>query len=318
MKNSIFYLSKFEGVLQMNLKKRLYIPLLFALSVLIVGCSADKNATDKSNENAATKDKPNVEEAGGELQVAFHAQPPTLDVVQTTATAARDISQHIYEALVTLNSKLEVEPMLAESYEISDDGKTVTFHLRKGIKFHTGEEMTAEDVVASMERWYGLSPTAKNFLNGTTFEAEDDYTVIANIVKPSTLDMFIFADMTQFAAIMPKTIIDGASAEGVAEYIGTGPYKFEDWKQDQYIHLSKFNDFQSRSEPADGLAGEKKAFASDIYFNFLLDPSTRVAGLLSDEYDIATSIPQDNVNLLEANANVKTAIIPELTPRCYV
>lgn len=298
----------------MNFKKLGYFIFLMSLSILIVGCSGDSGeSTDKKGDTKVEeKDDDLVVEdvEGGVLQVALNAQPPTLDIVLTTATAARDISQHVYESLVTLNSKLEVEPMLAETYEISEDGKNVTFHLRKGIKFHTGEEMKAADVIASMERWQGLSNSAKNFLDGTTYEEKDDYTVIAHIVKPSSLDMFIFADMTQFAAVMPKTIVEGASETGVEEYIGTGPYKYGEWKQDQYIHLIKFSEFQSRTEPADGLAGEKKAISSEIYFNFLPDPSTRVAGIISGEYDISTAIPQDNVSLLEANSDVKTDIVP--------
>lgn len=300
----------------MKLKNLMYIMLLLALSMVIVACSNDKEEADKPKEEDKSEttdteiEDDAVVEEGGELQVAVPAQPPTLDVVTTTATAARDISQHIYEALVTYNSKLEVEPMLAESYDISEDGKTVTFHLREGIKFHNGDDLTADDVVASMERWQGLSSSAKTFLDGTTYEAADEKTVVAHIVKPSVLDMFIFADMTQFAAIMPKSIIDGASADGVDEYIGTGPYKFEEWKQDQYIHLTKYSDFISRTEAPDGLSGEKKANSSDIFFNFLTDPSTRVAGLMSEEYDVATAIPQDNVKLLESNDDLKTKIVP--------
>src|SRR5699024_9679970 len=146
-----------------------------------------------------------------------------------------------------------------ETYEISEDGKIITFHLRQGITFHNGEEMTSEDVIASLERWQEKSSQAKTYHGETVFKAEDDYTVIAEMNESTTLDMYVLADMTQFASIMPKEIIDNASDDGVQEIVGTGPYHLEEWKQDQYIHLKKFEDYQSRTESADGLAGEKKA-----------------------------------------------------------
>lgn len=103
---------------------------------------------------------------------------------------------------------------MAESYEITEEGKVITFHLREGIQFHNGEEMTADNVVASMERWQELSSQAQTYLGGTEYVAEDKYTVIAHIQEPTTLDMFVFADMTQFAAIMPETIVNKANTSG--------------------------------------------------------------------------------------------------------
>src|SRR5690625_3775433 len=152
--------------------------------------------------------------------------------------------------------------MLAESYDMSDDGKTITFHLRQGIHFHNGEEMIADDVVASMERWQEMSSQAITYIEGTEYEAKDDYTVVAHIAEPTTVALYILADLTQFAAIMPKEIVEEAGADFVEEYIGTGPYEFNEWKQDQHIHLSKYEDYESRSEEADGLAGEKNAFVN--------------------------------------------------------
>ena len=99
-----------------------------------------------------------------------------------------------------------------------------------------------------------------------------------------------------------------AGTEGVDEYIGTGPYEFKEWKQDQHIHLKKFADYQSRSEPADGLAGEKKALLDDIYFHIVTDPSIRVTGLQSGLYDIASDIPPDTAQGFLKDDSIKNAI----------
>lgn len=303
----------------MPVKRVGYMLLFLIFMFALFGCSneTDSNNAQQGAENeggsdsdANSEDVTDEAVSGGELNIAFNAQPPTLDIPQTTATAARDIAQHIFEPLVALDSSLEPQPMLAERYDISDDNTQITFHLRQGIKFHNGKEVTAEDVVASMERWQQLSSSAKTYLEGTKYEIEDEYTVVATRDKPTTLDMFVFADMSQFAAIMPKEIIDEAGLDNIDEYIGTGPYKMEDWRQDQYIHLSKYEDFQSRSEPADGLSGEKKALVDDMYFHFVGDSSTRVAGLKTGEYDISRDILQNDVELLDEDENIKTSIYP--------
>src|SRR5699024_9272012 len=116
-------------------------------------------------------------EAGGTLKIAIDAAPPTLDQPTSTATAARDASRLIFETLVTTNSNFEPVPMLADEIE-SDDNQTFTIKLREGIKFHNDEEMTSEDVIASMERWLEKSLVTCNIFYGATWTADGDYTVI--------------------------------------------------------------------------------------------------------------------------------------------
>lgn len=290
------------GVFQMYGKKRLYLIFLFVLSILMVGCSSETATSEKTKESNTNED----EKYGGELNVGYHLHPPSLDPHMTTDVGVRDIAAHIFEGLVTVDSSLEVQPMLAESFEI--DGGTITFKIRQGIKFHNGEEMKASDVISSLERWTGLSTQAKNYLSEATFEEVDDYTVVVNNPNPTVLDIHILADLTQFAGIMPKDIIEKAGSEEVDEYIGTGPYKFGEFKANQYVHLTRYEDYQSRSEPADALAGEKKAYMDDIYFHFVADASTRVSGLQSGEYDIATQIPHDNGESLENNPDINISI----------
>src|SRR5690625_656632 len=171
----------------MKVFKRTFIFLIFAITLLLFGCADDaveENVSEEEPEETAVEDETKEEEVtddesyGGQLNFAFNAQPPSLDPQKNTDTETRDITLHIYKQLLTLNSRLEVEPMLAESFDVSDDGATITFHLREGIKFHNGQEMTAEDVIASMKRWHELSSQAKTYLEGTEYEAVDDYTVV--------------------------------------------------------------------------------------------------------------------------------------------
>ena len=110
------------------------------------------------------------------------------------------------------------------------------------------------------------------------------------------------------AVIAPKSTIESATAEGLTEFIGTGPYKLIEWKADQYVHLTKFEEYQSVNQPASGLAGKKEAFIDDIYFQFVTDASTRLAGIQSGEYDIANAISFDNAEQLATNSDVKNSV----------
>src|SRR5712671_4413825 len=96
---------------------------------------------------AAAMDK--CPKEGGTVRAAMGGSPPTLDFITSFSAQARDIGVYLYEGLVTVDQNYDVAPQLAERWTTSADGKTYTFHLRKGVKFHDGSPMTAADVVAS-------------------------------------------------------------------------------------------------------------------------------------------------------------------------
>lgn len=281
--------------------------LLVMIGVLITACNT--NSSEPASNEVTTSDheaKSNEAVSGGELNIAITAQPPTLDVHLTTATVALQLSRNIYETLVTQDETYKAVPMLAESIESSEEGKTYTFKLRQGIKFHNDKEMTSEDVVASMNRWLGQSSRAKMLLSGAIFEAEDPYTVILKLENRASDVLDIMAGQGQFPAIMPKEVIESAAEDGVKEYIGTGPFKVEEWKQDQYIHFVKYEDYQAVNGEPSGFAGKKEALVDDLYYHIVTDSSTRLAGLQTGEYDVAESIAPDNYEQVKAMPNVDT------------
>lgn len=97
-----------------------------------------------------------AEETGykDEIHIGYKIEPATLDTMMVGDAPARVIAYgSIYEALVTLDADFRVREELCESYEVNEDATEYTWYLRQGVKFHNGEEMTADDVVASMNRW---------------------------------------------------------------------------------------------------------------------------------------------------------------------
>ncbi|MGG1658163.1 ABC transporter substrate-binding protein [Brevibacillus sp. NRS-1366] len=286
---------------------------ILSVGLSLMGCSSSTPSANSSSQTseqaeAAPKEK-------NELRVALSVSPPSIDLVKTSTTVALQVGWHIFEPLVTLDKDYKPTPMLAKSYQVSEDGKEITFTLREGITFHNGKALGVEDVIASLNRWKELSPNGKTALANATITAKDNDKVIIKLDKPSGTLLTSLAFPQQGAVIMPKEVIDSATEEGVKEYIGTGPFKFVEWKQDQYILLEQFADYKALSEPANGLGGKKEAKVDRIYFHTVPDAATRVAGLQSGEYDFADELPFDNYEQLKADPNLVTVVVK---PQKYV
>ena len=281
-------------------KKHWMVTWLMILTLLVsTGCGGS-STPEKSAGGGAGKSK--------DLKVALTATPPTLDLHRTTATVTMEVGWHIYEYLVTLDSKYNVVPSLAEKIEVSPDGKSFTFPLRKGIKFHNGKELTADDVVASLLRWRKYSTSGRAVVASATIVAKDKGTVVITLPKSSSALLPALAFPTQGAVIMPKEIIDEAGDGNVKSYIGTGPFEYVEWKQNQYIKLKKFAGYKSAPGPTDGLAGKKEALVDNLYLYMVSDAATRVAGVQSGEYDAAEGLPQDSYETLKKDANVNVHV----------
>jgi peptide/nickel transport system substrate-binding protein len=300
----------------MKKRKLWYLGVILSLALIVTACGS--NGGNSGTGNSANNGSTNGQETNGgaapeyrdTFNIAVTAQPPTLDSALTVSQVALNTALYIFEQLYTLNADYEPVPMLAESVDVSEDGLTYTFKLRQGVKFHNGKEMTAEDVVASMNRWLVTSSRAKSLLSGANYEEVDPYTVKLTLQQPSSDVLILMATRANFPAIMPKEVIEAAGAEGVTEYIGTGPYKFNEWKQDQYIHLVRYEDYQPVDSAPSGFAGRKDAPTENIYFHFVTDHSTRIAGAKTGLYDIVADIPIENYDELAAESGLTLETAP--------
>ncbi|TJX15848.1 ABC transporter substrate-binding protein [Tissierella creatinini] len=279
------------------------VSLVLCLSFILAACG--QGGTD-------TKEQPPTNEETGAketqykdtITVAMTAQPPTLDASLTQSQVTFGVAGNIFEQLYTMNAEYIPTPELAESVEISEDKLEYVFTLRQGVKFHNGKEMKADDVVTSMNRWLNVNGRAKALLEGANFEKIDDYTVKLKVTRATSDVLIILSTRSLFPTIMPKEVIEAASPEGVKEYIGTGPYKLQEWKQDQYIHLVKFDDYSPVDSEPSGFSGKKEAPTENIYFYFVTDHATRIAGIKTGEYDVAENIPLENYEELSTEEGV--------------
>jgi len=297
----------------MKLQKTVLLLSTILLLLVLAACgNKEANKTPESTQGTDATNTENVKdkEYRDTLNIALTAQPPTLDTAMTVSVVALDTATNIFEQLFTLDANYKPVPVLAESVEISEDGLTYTFPLRKGIKFHNGKEMIAEDVVASMNRWLVTSSRAKTLLANAKFEEVDTNTVKLTVESATSDVLILLAAKAQFPSITTKEIIENAPAEGITEYIGTGPYKFVEWKQDQYIHLAKYDEYQPLSTEPSGFDGRKEALTPNLFFHFVTDHAIRIAGVKTGQYDVAASIPIENYDELASSGNVELQSFP--------
>jgi len=262
--------------------------------------AAETTAAAVADENATYKE---------ELHIAVAQQAPSLDLHKNSTLIARQMMDGtVWEKLVTQNANAEAVPELCESYDVSEDAKTITFYLRKGVKFHDGSEMTADDVVASMNRWIEGFSSAKSTVGDARFEKVDDYTVKITADHSILLLPSMIAGAAQPAAITTAAACEKEDSNGfMTDYIGTGPYKFSEWVQDQYVKLERFDDYVpygTKGEPMDGWAGYKAAPTKVLEFDIVPEETTRVAGLETEQYDIIYSVQNDDVPRVEGMDNV--------------
>lgn len=245
-----------------------------------------------------------------DLRVAVIGDPPTLDAQWTSAFLTQEIAWHMYEGLFTLDDKYNAVPMLVDTYEVLNLGKSYVFNLRKGVRFHNGAELQAEDVVASLNRWGRLTGYGKIlYRNVAAVSAKSKYVVQIDLEKPSSIVPMLLAFPNQQAAIYPKQVIEAAGAGQIKQFVGTGPFEFVEYKPDRYIKLRKFNGYSARADKARGLAGERKALVDELNFIPVSDPMARVSGVQTGEYDYAEQIPSDLYKSLSQDPSVRTVIV---------
>jgi peptide/nickel transport system substrate-binding protein len=252
------------------------------------------------------------------LRVGVSSEPPGLDIQWQTATMTQDIMHHVYEFLVTMDRNLDFKPMLAEKMDVSRDGKIFTIFLRKGVFFHNGKELSAEDVIASMERWVRLEARARRFMQDReSVRARDKYTVEVRFRQPNGAFQSAIAIHNNLLSIMPKEIVEkywnpdprGTEIKDVADLIGTGPYRVVEWARDRHVRLVRFDRYAPRTDPSSGMAGQRTAHAQEMRFVVIKDDVTRLNALIAGEIDVAHTLSPAQYAQVRLNAALDPYIV---------
>ncbi|WP_182085258.1 ABC transporter substrate-binding protein [Aureimonas sp. ME7] len=241
----------------------------------------------------------------GVLTVATIGEPPTLDPMQTPTDIVLTITQHMFETLYTYDKEWQPSPLLAAAMpEISEDGLTYRIPLREGVTFHDGSAFDSADVVASLKRWMEINSKGKQVAGVVdSVEADGEHAVT---VKLKSRYSPLLATLSQgWAPILPSETLGGAE---LTQFVGTGPYKLQERRPDQYTQFVRFDGYKSpEGEPAN-YAGRREAIAGEVRFVPVPDANTRVEGLLSGQYDYADALPVSAVERVEASGVAKPVI----------
>ena len=236
-----------------------------------------------------------AQEAGGTLAFLVQPEPPTLASYVSTSGPIGLVMPKVYEGLFDYDNDGKMVPMLAESYEMSADGKTVTFKLRKNVRWHDGKPFTSADVKFTiLEVLKKVHPRGPNsFREVSRIDTPNDHTAIFHLDNPAPYMMRSFSAYE--SPMVPMHLLEGQDVKSASlanNPVGTGPFKFVEWKKGQYIRLDKNEDYWQEGLP----------YLDRIVGRFIPDASTRTAAMENGEvmYAAYNAIPNiDAVRLKE-------------------
>lgn len=237
---------------------------------------------------------------GGTMVVSTNAEPPHLNPLNNLLNTGL-ISGQLFPALLKYNLDMTPKPWLAESWEISDDLLTYTFHLVENAAWTDGTPITSDDVKFSFEELIlPYHPSGEsNFSSIETIETPDDHTVIFKLKEPYTPFMVYLSHM--MAPIFPKHVYEGSdpmeNPNNFEPTVTGGPFVFKEWVSGDHITLVRNDDYWIEGLP----------YLDQIIFRFIPEPSARVIAIETGDIDYIPpgSLPESEVDSIQAMEGVE-------------
>lgn len=287
------------------------------LALLAAGCFSGQQAGPRGQgeDEAAGDPVP-----GGVYRLALPSDAPSLDPHRESSFNTHITVGAVYSKLVDFKTgpdlpygSMELEGDLAEEWEVSEDGSTWTFHLRRGVRFHdvppvNGREFTSDDVVATMQRILELPGQQKYLVDMVdSVDAPDDYTVVFRLTMPFAAFDQNMAD--HFMWILPREGIEG-DFDLAQQAIGTGPFVLDSWEQDQERSYSKHPNYFLEGQPyLDGIRVTIVPDQHAMLAAFRTGKVDTLTGLSSQEEQVRALVQENpEVRLLEEQSLVASFI----------
>lgn len=290
------------------MNRRRMLAALMVLTMLVgmlAGCSSSSPATPASDPTTAdAAATPSATDSSGKthsksVSVAFSEGLIKLDPHDQTLSTSITMIDMVFDTLLESDHAGTYTPRLAESYSVSDDGLEWTIKVREGVTFHDGEVCNADDVVCTFQRLID-TPTLATVVNYWTslvsVEKIDDYTVKLTLSEPTAAAVMMGLGNTP---IIPNEAYEKYGTALFTEQImtGTGPWKFDEWVDGQYVHFTKNENYWN---------GGNNSYFDDVYIRFISEASTAISGQLTGEIDAyynTSGIPQDLLGLYAGSEN---------------
>ena len=276
------------------------LPGVIVVLALIVGaCGGSSTSPAASAEASAGAGAP---KQGGSITVAIEGEPASMDPAFDYDFVSGLAVDSVTEPLIKFcENDQKLCPNLAESWTVSPDGLTYTLKIRQGVKFHDGSTMTVDDVVFSLDRI--RDPQLGSYVGWMLAKvkdvtAPDAGTVVITLSEPDAL--FEYALAATAAHVVSKKFVEASGDKyGKPEVgsIGTGPFKFVEWKSGDHQTLARFDDYWDKANGG--------PYLDQITIKIIPEPTTRVAGLQTGEIDfIINNIPSDQYATVKAIKDV--------------
>ena len=240
---------------------------------------------------------------GGEIVIGKDQEAPGLDPAKNPAQAATRVFDLMYSRLTRLDAQMRPQPDLAEKWDISPDGKTYTFHLRQGVKFHNGRDLTSADVKYTYERILNpdTASIAKSFFDPIDhIDTPDPSTVTVVLKAPNT--PFLVNTAATWAGIVAKEVVDANNGDLNKVDAGSGPFMLQEWTPDTRTVLVRNPNYYIPGQPA----------ADKITFQIMPDENARIAALRTGNIQF-TVLSAAGFDTLKSDSSVKAVEGPTLS-----
>lgn len=230
---------------------------------------------------------------GGTLIMSLEPEPSGFLLSSNTAQV---LAGQVTDGLVEYDADMKPQPCLAERWEESEDRRTITFHLRKGVKWHDGQPFTSKDVEYSLIEFVKkLNPRAGSALRTLdTVETPDDHTAVLKFSAPSLVFWSVISSLE--SPMIPRHLFEGTSPitnPWNGKLIGTGAFKFKEWQKGEYILLERNEDYWKAGAP----------LINRIRIKIITDAGARLAALEAGEvhYSPLSPISHSDVTRLRSS-----------------
>ncbi len=226
---------------------------------------------------------------GDSIIVGISDDATAMDPLSINDTNTMSILSNIYEPLVRVNNKNEIIPGLAEKWSVSDDGLEYTFTIRKGVKFHNGEDVTLEDVKWSIEAQVASSYTGPYISCVDHVEIVDD----SNIKIVLSYPYAPFLTLCGTYTYVMKESFYGEGGNMAQQPIGCGPYEFVSWAANDKIVLKAYPDY---------FGGAAKI--TNLTFKIISNQTSAAISLEAGDIDMYLNVAETDVATLKSNSNI--------------
>lgn len=224
-------------------------------------------------------------EASNSVVVGISQDLDSLDPQNAEYAGTREVLFNLFEGLVKATSDGNIEPAVAESYEVAEDASSISFKIREGITFHDGSAVTAEDIKYSLERYAQIQGEESAFADFSELEIVNDQTVNVVLSKPNS--EFIY-ELT--CPILPEA----NDADINTNPIGTGPFKFVSFKPGESLVVEKYEDYWKDGCP----------YLDEVTFKVVTDTDSAINQLNAGTLDIYQYLTFDQAATLNQNFNI--------------